>query len=120
MAIAGEPPRCADITKLNYDFACRLVRLFELMKRQGYDPYLYETYRTRERQKWLYGLGRTHHRGLKPVTWTLNSKHCEGKAADIISRRKLWNDPRFFEALKKNAEAVGLRTIDKEGCHVEL
>lgn len=115
----GEPVRYSALDKLDPAFAARLLQLLDLMHQAGYEPLVYETYRTPARQKWLYGLGRTHHKGLKPVTWTLHSKHCEGRAADIISKRKLWNDPKFFEALRINAQKVGLRVLDREGCHVE-
>lgn len=46
------------------------------------------------------------------VTWTLRSRHRTGKAADVVHPTLLWNPPEgeaYWEALKKAAEAEGLR-----------
>jgi hypothetical protein len=95
-------------------------KLIHAMVQEGFDPVVYESKRTIERQKWLYGVGRTHDMNRKPITWTMNSLHLAGKACDIISKAHGWNDPAFFLALKKEAVKVGLTTIPQEGCHVQL
>ena len=55
----------------------------------------------------------------KKVTWTVKSKHLVGKAADIICRKKLWNNPAFFRTLKVCAEREGFKTLNIETCHIE-
>lgn len=59
--------------------ACRLF--LDECKRQGVNIFITETYRSQERQKWLYAQGRT--RPGKIVTWTLNSNHKSKLAWDI-------------------------------------
>lgn len=115
-----EPPKIADIGALTPQMQERVRRVIEKMRQRGFDPVLFESKRTLERQRWLYGVGRTHMRWRKPVTWTLKSKHLEGRAADIISRSRGWNWPEFYAALRAEARAAGLRTLRVEGCHVEL
>lgn len=115
-----EPPRNNNPELLDTHFHAALDRLMGLMRSNGYDPVIFEGLRTEERQKWLYGVGRTHSKNRKPVTWTLKSKHLKGMAADVISKKRLWNWPAFYVALKKNAAACGLRTLKSEGCHVEM
>ena len=54
-------------------------------KSQGYNIEVFEGFRTLERQKELYAIGRPptieHPR---PVTWTMNSMHLTGQAVDIV------------------------------------
>lgn len=109
-----------DWDKLNPELARRLRRVFAAMEAKGYDPMLFEGLRTQERQRWLYGIGRTHRKWQKPVTWTLKSKHLVGKAADIVSKKRLWNWPEFYKELRQQAKEYGLRTLRAEACHVEI
>ena len=60
--------------------ACRLF--LDECKKSGLDVFLTETYRSKERQKWLYAQGRTRFPG-PIVTWTLNSNHMSRLAWDI-------------------------------------
>lgn len=57
-----------------------------------------EGLRTRERQKELYAQGRTVVGRI--VTWTLESKHIEGEAVDILPSTG-WNDLHGFELVYK-------------------
>lgn len=70
-----------------------------------------EGLRTRERQAELYAIGRT--KPGKPVTWTLNSKHCEGKAVDVGPVPLDWNDKKAFltvaGAMFAGAQRVGVQ-----------
>jgi peptidoglycan L-alanyl-D-glutamate endopeptidase CwlK len=50
-----------------------------------------EGLRTLARQKRLYAQGRT--RKGKIVTWTLQSKHIEGKAVDLVPYPEKWKAP---------------------------
>lgn len=61
-----------------------------------------EGLRTKERQAELYAQGRT--KPGKVVTWTLLSKHIDGKAVDVVLLRdgKIdWDDPSAFTELGK-------------------
>lgn len=114
-----EPPRCADIGSLWPPFGAKVSALIKAMEERGFDPVVFEARRSAERQRWLYGVGRTHQLQRSPVTWTLQSRHTVGKAADIISRRRLWNWPEFYAVLRVEAARLGLETISKEACHVQ-
>lgn len=73
---------CRDINELkpNAKLACQL--LFQECYKAGInDIFITETYRSQERQKYLYAQGRT--RKGQVVTWTLNSNHTPRLAWDI-------------------------------------
>lgn len=83
-----------------------------------------ETRRIRERQEWLYAFGRTRPGPVR--TYTLNSRHRWGLAADlvIIRRTTPWRaewDWRVWRAVYKAVppEQYGLRTLDFEMVHLE-
>lgn len=100
-----------------------------------------ETKRTKERQYYLYGQGRTQkdliNVGIpvayanpkgKKVTWTLNSRHIGGNAFDFVPLTKKgvpdWNDLKTFNEAGKIAESLGAtwggnwKTPDKP--HIEF
>jgi hypothetical protein len=114
-----EPRRQTDLDTLQSYVADRVREVITAMQAAGFDPIVFEARRELARQKWLYGVGRTHDKNRKPVTWTMNSLHIPGKAADIISKRRGWNWPEFYVALHAAAHKVGLHTIAQEGCHIE-
>jgi len=61
-----------------------------------------EGVRTRERQAQLYSQGRTQPGPI--VTWTLESKHIDGRAVDVVQLKNGtidWNDSKAFEELGK-------------------
>lgn len=96
---------CRDTGELNvlvrYLYNCALKDI----KKQNITPLLVETYRSQDRQNYLYCQGRTvsqctskgissafakkHCRTGSQVTWTLNSKHKSRKAVDLIPQRKI-------------------------------
>lgn len=116
----SEPARNSDINSLWDPFQSRIVTLLQNMKNLCFDPIIYEAKRSEKRQKWLYGVGRTHSLKRKPITWTLKSRHLVGKAVDIVSKKKLWSHPEFFAALRREAEKIdGLEVLDAEQCHVQ-
>jgi peptidoglycan L-alanyl-D-glutamate endopeptidase CwlK len=65
-----------------------------------HDILVIEGVRTKERQADLYAQGRT-----KPgpiVTWTLQSKHIEGRAVDVVKLKNGtidWNDSKAFDEM---------------------
>lgn len=114
-----EPVRNTSIESLEPTTRQAVAAVIAELRSAGYDPVVFEARRTPERQRWLYGVGRTHSRWRKPVTWTLKSKHLEGRAADVISKSRLWNWPEFYAALARTAKKHGLKTLTKERCHIE-
>ena len=71
--------------RLKPEFKKRLILLKKYMDSRGYPVWVFETFRTPERQQKLYAKGRTEP-GSK-VTWTLNSDHMIGEAGDLIDGR---------------------------------
>lgn len=57
-----------------------------------------EGVRTLERQRELYAQGRT--APGKIVTWTMKSKHIDGKAVDLVPYPLDWNDLEKFNKIK--------------------
>ena len=65
-----------------------------------------EGVRTLARQKQLYAQGRTAPGNV--VTWTLKSKHIEGRAVDLLPAPYDWKDPKGFDAvIRAMMEAAG-------------
>jgi hypothetical protein len=102
-----------DTTSLVPAFASRVKVLFNRMRARGYDPMLWEAYRTPERAIKLAEDGK----GIQ------NSMHIYGAAVDIIDAKKKWSDPMFFKVLGEEAERLGLywggRFSDYDGPHIQ-
>lgn len=94
-----EPAQIRDVNKLNGVVKTLLSLALEEIKACGITPLVVETYRTQERQYWLYGQGRNALQLIKKkvpvkyahkgpiVTQTLNSIHTSGCAVDVIPMR---------------------------------
>lgn len=86
-----------DISELtpNAQKACNLF--MAECKRQGLNVLITETYRSQERQNYLYEQGRT--RKGNVVTWTKNSRHTSRRAWDICKNVKgqEYSDASFFK-----------------------
>lgn len=111
---------CNDIKTLKAVFGRRLRGIILDMEKWGHDPIVIETLRTAARQAHLYNKGRSGVKGEVPVTWKRHSKHQDGEAADVISKKRGWGDTKFFEDLEKAARANGCKTFDHDQAHVEL
>ena len=86
-------------------FDCTMAK----MHAGGWDAIAFETYRSDRRQQYLYSYGRT--RPGPKVTnaaSALTGVHYYRYAADIISRKRGWNHPRFFHWLMIHAESCGM------------
>lgn len=68
-----------------------------------------EGVRTLDRQRELYAQGRT--APGKIVTWTMKSRHIEGKAVDLVPYPLDWNDLDKFDKIK-NAMFQAAKEID--------
>jgi hypothetical protein len=116
----------ADVNRVNRaldglhpEFRDRLGRVIERMEGEfGHRVRVVETLRTQERQDFLYAQGRT--RPGPVVTWTRNSNHLAGRAADVLIDGT-YNNPAGYARLAKIAQEEGLRTLGpRDPGHVEL
>jgi len=115
-----EPPRQNDIGKLKPEFRKRLKEILIKMVERGFDPMVFETIRTKRRQEYLFSIGRRGIKGEFKVTWTMNSAHISGYAADIISNKEGWSNKTFFKVLYEVARKEGCFTLQRDRCHVQM
>jgi hypothetical protein len=81
--VLKEPPVIKDTNLLAEPFKSIALEILITLKREGFKAFVIETKRSRERQEWLYGYGRTHHKANPVKTKVLHSKHETGIAIDI-------------------------------------
>ncbi len=135
-----EPPKQNSLGLLTPKMRAAAESVLEHMKDLKYDPVVNETLRTRQRQAWLYGAGRTKLQciaaGISPVwsrpnadrvTNTMKSRHLPDKkglshALDIRSKKRGYDWPEFFVELQRQYHRVGFRTLESIGdlAHGEL
>lgn len=108
-----------DATQLAPEFRDRLQRVIERMKQEfGHDVTIVETVRSTARQAALFAQGRTTPGPV--VTWTRNSRHSKGLAADLMVDGQ-WENPAGYSHLAQIARQEGLRTLGaRDPGHVEL
>ena len=99
---------CRDINELTpaAQQACKLF--LERCAEKGLKVRITETYRSQERQNYLYEQGRT--RPGNKVTWTKNSRHTSRRACDICQniKGKEYADSGFFKACGQIAKELGI------------
>ena len=115
-----EPPQDRDLAKLHPMFRAALESwLFFARAWTHYDIKIGECLRTQERQDYLYSLGRTQEG--KIVTWTLDSMHRYGLAADIIlidrvTGAAVWDKLAFQQLYAVSRPSMfGLKTLGEIG-----
>lgn len=103
--------------RLDRDFSTRLDRVLQRMKDEfGYEVRVTETFRSQARQDELYAQGRT--TPGPTVTWTKNSNHTRGRAADVLI---VGADDAAYAKLATVAVEEGLRTLGPmDPGHIEL
>lgn len=86
--------------------ACNLF--MESCRQKGLNVLITETYRSQERQDYLYEQGRS--RPGKIVTWTKNSRHTSGRAWDVCKNVKgeEYSDASFFKSCGDVAAQLGI------------
>lgn len=118
-----EPPALTSVSAPNRDpdrmdprFRQRLDRVVERLEAEhGIQVRLLEGFRPQLRQEHLYAQGRTAPGPV--VTWTLNSAHTDGRAADL----KLDGGEESYRLMHRIAGEEGLRTLGmKDPGHLEL
>lgn len=101
--------QCRNIKELNPLAQVLLNLAIRNIKAQGINPLIVETYRSQERQNYLYAQGRTRNLKSPKITWTLNSIHTLRNAVDIVPQRlinkkmtAIWNarDKETLELIK--------------------
>lgn len=104
---------------LDPEFESRLKRVIERMEAEfGHNVTLVETFRTQERQNFLYEQGRS--RPGQVVTWTRASNHTLGRAADVLIDGT-YDNARGYARLAEIAAEEGLRTLGaRDPGHIEL
>ncbi len=125
----------ADLSKLTPDCKMRVQNMLNLAAKKGLKVRVFEAYRPKERQAWLYGQGRTkaqclaafvnpkYSRAGNVVTWTMTSQHILGKAVDMVfvdtKGNPTWSGN--WDALIKCGEAAGLQNLrPREMSHFQL
>jgi hypothetical protein len=104
---------------LDPDMQARLARVMSRMKQEtGRGISIVETYRSQDRQDALFAQGRGTPGPI--VTWTRNSRHTQGRAADVMIEGG-FTDQSLIDALHRIAGEEGLRTLGaKDPGHLEL
>ncbi len=108
-----------DVARLDPEFRDRLERVMDRMRQEfGHTVAIVETVRSQARQDALFAQGRTAPGPV--VTWTKNSKHGKGLAADLVVDGQ-WQNPAGYARLAELAKQEGLRTLGaRDPGHVEL
>ena len=108
-----------DLAKLDPEFRDRLQKVIDRMRTEhGHAVTVVETVRSQSRQDALFAQGRTAPGPV--VTWTTNSKHGKGLAADLMVDGA-WQNPVGYAHLAAVATQEGLRTLgSRDPGHVEL
>lgn len=123
-----EPPQNRDTSSLHrlflFPFEAWLARAQQ--EASHIRLFVTEARRTRERQEWLHKQGREPpYENEDVVTWTLNSRHRWGLAADLAMQRDdgtlIWDENSWRWLFRvSELESYGLRTLDPlELVHVE-
>ncbi len=116
---AGPLQADRDLEKLEPGFRTRLDRVMRRMEEEyGHKVEVVEGYRSPRRQESLYAQGRT--RPGAVVTWTRDSLHSQGRAADLQVDGR-WENPQGYARLQQVAREEGLNTLgSRDPGHLEL
>lgn len=106
--IADPQARISSLDMLNEKTREAAVLFLRIAEDEGLEVKITETYRTQERQDYLYEQGRS--RSGQVVTWTRNSQHTKRNAFDIAKnvRGEEYSDMEFFRKAAEIGERIGL------------
>lgn len=106
--ISDPQERISSIDMLNEKTRETAVLFLRIAEDEGLQIQITETYRTQERQDYLYEQGRT--RPGQVVTWTRNSQHTKRNAFDIAKnvRGEEYSDKEFFRKAAEIGKMIGL------------
>lgn len=97
--VPAEVPAVRDLAVLAPKFRAAVERVLATMQGLGHDPIVFETLRTHDRQRFLFGFGREYDDGRGVVTFSADADetwHGYGLAVDIISASAQWGAPEAF------------------------
>ena len=119
----AEPTQDRNLNHLHPTFRKPFEAWLAHARESGFKILVYETFRSPERQKYLYALGRTIPPFGRVVTYTLDSCHRYGIAADLVpldaKGNALWNGyDKLYRACPPSA--YGLELLSFERPHVQL
>lgn len=123
---AREPKANNDRKNLHPEFGKRLELFLADAKKKGFRVLVYECYRLPDRQAWLWSYGRLAPNKAKPkVTWTLDSLHRYGLAADLVTLKPNgaadWSHAAFDRLYAACPPAkYGLELVAGEKPHLQL
>lgn len=108
-----------DLELLHPTLRIKVERVITRMSREhGHEVKVVETVRSQERQDHLFAQGRT--RDGEIVTWTQQSRHTHGLAADLMVDGG-WDNTAAYARLQRIARQEGLHTLGpSDPGHVEL
>lgn len=101
---------CNDLRVLPVGVRAQVECVLAKMQAGGWNPRVYETYRSDRRQRYLYSFGRTRPGArVTNVATAQTGFHYWTLGADIIDAAKLWDAPeRFWYWLGQHAESCGM------------
>lgn len=123
---------CRDLNELNILVKTMLELALADIKKQGVNPLVVETYRSQDRQNYLYCQGRTvaqcTAKGIdkdfatkycnpkaSQVTWTLSSIHRDRKAVDVVPQRIVNGKMTAIWNVKDKETQIIIKTMQKYG-----
>lgn len=100
--------RTDSLDQLNEKTREAALLFLEIAEDEGLEVVITETYRSQERQEYLYTLGRTAEGNV--VTWTKNSEHTKRSAFDIAKNviGEEYSDRDFFRKAAEIGKRIGL------------
>lgn len=124
--------QCRDVRELNPLVETMLNLAIKEIIKQGVTPLIVETYRSQERQNYLYCQGRTiaqcTAKGInrqfaeaycnpkgQVVTWTLDSVHKSRKAVDVVPQRKINGKMTAIWNVNDKQTQIIIKTMQKHG-----
>ena len=100
--------RTDSLDQLNEKTRKAALLFLQIAEDEGLEVVITETYRSQERQEYLYTLGRTAEGNV--VTWTKNSEHTKRSAFDIAKNviGEEYSDRDFFRKAAEIGKRIGL------------
>lgn len=117
-----EPQQNRNKDALHPDFREKLDKWLAAATAAGFDILVYETFRTPERQQWLFDAGRKRPPFGRYLTYTMDSCHRYGLAADIVPLLNGQANWAGYDKLYKEVDPgdFGLETLDFERPHLQI
>lgn len=117
-----EPPQNRSLDALHPDFREKLDKWLAAATAAGFDILVYETFRTPERQQWLFDAGRKRPPFGRYLTYTMDSCHRYGLAADLVPLKDGQADWNGYAELHRAVPPsdYGLELLDFEKPHLQI